>query len=111
MIGLPQTGDRPGSAEVDSTLPRMAAEIDGVEVSQANHTGDRGIALCPLFFVDISVYASETLISGNVTATKEKIFMKFDFRKILIVGSAPDALRTASWDTSFFSHIIAINNA
>lgn len=37
--------------------------------------------------------------------------MKFDFRKILIVGSAPDALRTASWDTSFFSHIIAINNA
>ena len=72
MIGLPQTGDRPGSAEVDSTLPRMAAEIDGVEVSQANHTGDRGIALCPLFFVDISVYASETLISGNVTALKEK---------------------------------------
>jgi hypothetical protein len=50
----------------------MAAEIDGVEVSQPNHTGDRGIALCPLFFVDISVYASETLISGNVTATKEK---------------------------------------
>ena len=37
--------------------------------------------------------------------------MKTSLKKILIVGSAPDALRTASWDTSFFSHIIAINNA
>lgn len=37
--------------------------------------------------------------------------MQPDFRKVLIVGSAPDALRTASWDTSFFSHIIVINNA
>jgi len=32
-------------------------------------------------------------------------------KKVLIVGSAPDAVRTAAWDTSFFSHIIAINNA
>jgi hypothetical protein len=32
-------------------------------------------------------------------------------KKVLIVGSAPDAVRTAAWDTSFFDHIIAINNA
>ena len=37
--------------------------------------------------------------------------MKTALKKVLIVGSAPDALRTASWDTSFFTHIIAINNA
>lgn len=37
--------------------------------------------------------------------------MKPKLKKILIVGSAPDAVRTASWDTSFFDHIIAINNA
>jgi hypothetical protein len=37
--------------------------------------------------------------------------METELKKVLIVGSAPDALRTASWDTSFFSHIIAINNA
>ena len=55
LIGLSQTGDRPGSAKVDATLARMASEIDRVEVSQPNHKGDRGIALCPLFFVNISV--------------------------------------------------------
>jgi hypothetical protein len=37
--------------------------------------------------------------------------METELKKVLIVGSAPDALRTASWDTSFFSHIIVINNA
>jgi len=37
--------------------------------------------------------------------------MKPKLKKILIVGSAPDAVRTESWDTSFFDHIIAINNA
>jgi len=37
--------------------------------------------------------------------------MKPKLKKILIVGSAPDAVRTAGWDTSFFDHIIAINNA
>jgi hypothetical protein len=31
--------------------------------------------------------------------------------KVLIVGSAPDAVRTAEWDTSCFTHIIVINNA
>ena len=30
--------------------------------------------------------------------------------KVLIVGSAPDALKTADWDTSCFSHTIVINN-
>jgi hypothetical protein len=37
--------------------------------------------------------------------------MKTSLKKVLIVGSAPDALITASWDTSFFAHVIAINNA
>lgn len=37
--------------------------------------------------------------------------MKTELKKVLIVGSAPDAVRTSSWDTSFFTHIIAINNA
>ena len=37
--------------------------------------------------------------------------MKPKLKKVLIVGSAPDAVRTAGWDTSFFDHIIAINNA
>lgn len=32
-------------------------------------------------------------------------------KKVLIVGSAPDATRTADWDTSSFTHIIVINNA
>lgn len=31
--------------------------------------------------------------------------------KVLIVGSAPDAVRTAEWDTSCFTHTIVINNA
>jgi hypothetical protein len=37
--------------------------------------------------------------------------MKLKLKKVLIVGSAPDAVRTAGWDTSCFDHIIAINNA
>lgn len=32
-------------------------------------------------------------------------------RKVLIVGSAPDAVRVSKLDTSFFTHIIVINNA
>lgn len=32
-------------------------------------------------------------------------------KKVLIVGSAPDALRVSGWDTAFFSHRVAINNA
>jgi hypothetical protein len=32
-------------------------------------------------------------------------------KKVLIVGSAPDAIRVAEWDTSFFSHTVVINNA
>ena len=40
-----------------------------------------------------------------------KSSMKTKLKKVLIVGSAPDAVRTAGWDTSFFDHIIAINNA
>ena len=31
--------------------------------------------------------------------------------KVLIVGSAPDAVRAAQWDTSCFTHTIVINNA
>jgi len=37
--------------------------------------------------------------------------MKTALKKVLIVGSAPDAIRTAHWDTSDFSHTIVINNA
>ena len=37
--------------------------------------------------------------------------MKLKLKKVLIVGSAPDAVETAAWDTSFFDHVIAINNA
>lgn len=37
--------------------------------------------------------------------------MKTALKKVLIVGSAPDAIRTALWDTSCFTHTIAINNA
>jgi hypothetical protein len=32
-------------------------------------------------------------------------------KKVLIVGSAPDAIRTADWDTSGLSHVLVINNA
>lgn len=32
-------------------------------------------------------------------------------KTVLIVGSAPDALCVADWDTSFFSHRVVINNA
>lgn len=32
-------------------------------------------------------------------------------KKVLIVGSAPDATRTADWDTSGLSHVLVINNA
>lgn len=32
-------------------------------------------------------------------------------KKVLIVGSAPDAVRVTKLDTSFFTHTIAINNA
>lgn len=31
--------------------------------------------------------------------------------KVLIVGSAPDAVRSAAWDTSCFTHTLVINNA
>jgi hypothetical protein len=37
--------------------------------------------------------------------------MKSKLKKVLIVGSAPDALRCATWDTSFFDHVLTINNA
>lgn len=33
------------------------------------------------------------------------------FNKVLIVGSAPDAVRAAHWDSSSFTHILVINNA
>ncbi len=32
-------------------------------------------------------------------------------KKVLIVGSAPDATRTADWNTSCLSHTVVINNA
>lgn len=37
--------------------------------------------------------------------------MKKKLNKVLIVGSAPDAVRVAEWDTSYFSKTIVINNA
>lgn len=37
--------------------------------------------------------------------------MKAKLKKVLIVGSAPDAVRAAEWDTSFFSQTVVINNA
>lgn len=37
--------------------------------------------------------------------------MKPALKKVLIVGSAPDATRSAEWDTSCLSHTIVINNA
>lgn len=40
-----------------------------------------------------------------------KFFMKTSLNKVLIDGSAPDAVKTAHWDTSCFSHTVVINNA
>ena len=37
--------------------------------------------------------------------------MKTPLNKVLIIGSAPDAVKTAHWDTSCFSHTVVINNA
>lgn len=37
--------------------------------------------------------------------------MKTALKKVLIVGSAPDAIRSADWDTSCLSHTVVINNA
>ncbi len=37
--------------------------------------------------------------------------VKLSLKTVLIVGSAPDARRVADWDTSFFAHHVAINNA
>ena len=47
-----QTGDRPGSARVDSTLAAMASEIDRVEVSKPNPMTDQRVAPCPLTLVN-----------------------------------------------------------
>jgi hypothetical protein len=37
--------------------------------------------------------------------------MTVPLKKVLIVGSAPDAVRASEWDTSFFAHTLVINNA
>ena len=37
--------------------------------------------------------------------------MSTALNKVLIVGSAPDAVKTAHWDTSCFTHTVVINNA
>jgi hypothetical protein len=37
--------------------------------------------------------------------------MNTALKKVLIVGSAPDATRSADWDTSRLSHTVVINNA
>lgn len=37
--------------------------------------------------------------------------MKTDLNMVLIVGSAPDAVRAMDWDTACFSHRVVINNA
>jgi hypothetical protein len=55
----------------------------------------------------------------NVSSQKQTIHgshqmknpMAKPLNKVLLVGSAPDATRTADWDTSSFSHIVVINNA
>lgn len=52
MIGLPQTGDRPGNAGVDSTLAGMGSEIGWIRVSKPNSMADQGVALCPLPLVN-----------------------------------------------------------
>jgi len=51
-MGLPQTGDKPGSAGVDSTLAGMASEIDRLEVSQPNPIADQGVAPSPLILAN-----------------------------------------------------------
>ena len=40
-----------------------------------------------------------------------KVNVKSKLKTVLIVGSAPDALRVSGWDTSFFAHRVVINNA
>lgn len=40
-----------------------------------------------------------------------KVNVKSDSKIVLIVGSAPDALRVSDWDTSIFAHRVVINNA
>ena len=40
-----------------------------------------------------------------------KAHVNSSLKTVLIVGSAPDALRIADWDTSFFAHHVVINNA
>jgi hypothetical protein len=40
-----------------------------------------------------------------------KVNVKSNSKMVLIVGSAPDALRVADWDTSHFAHRVVINNA
>jgi len=37
--------------------------------------------------------------------------VNLSLKTVLIVGSAPDALCVADWDTSFFAHHVVINNA
>jgi hypothetical protein len=41
----------------------------------------------------------------------KKVPVKSELKIVLIVGSAPDALRVAKWDTSCFAHRVVINNA
>lgn len=40
-----------------------------------------------------------------------KVTVKSNPKIVLIVGSAPDALRVSDWDTSIFAHRVVINNA
>ena len=47
MMGLPATGDRPGSAGVVSTLAGMGSDIDRVLVLQLNPMADQVFAPCP----------------------------------------------------------------
>lgn len=48
ITGLPQTGDRSGSAGVGAVSVGMASEINRVDVSQSNPPADQGLAPCPL---------------------------------------------------------------
>jgi len=60
MMGLPQNGERPGSAGIGSTSADMAFEIDRAEVSQRNLIADQGLASCPLNLMNKPGYPRAT---------------------------------------------------
>ena len=63
-------------------------------------------AIIKISFITLSQLS---VILGLSLQLKEH--MTVPLKKVLIVGSAPDAVRAAEWDTSFFTHTLVINNA